>query len=180
MPPRNRKTAPVETPAPETDSSPESSDGSTTDTTETPETTASRRKKREALTGKDAVILSDFAVAEAGEAPGKQYSEPRDNPFDTAVKDSYEKDLEKDDKYLKFVTKTDAVENQARLIRASAAYFKIGSKIRVQDNGDGTATVFFRGQQRRAKKKADTTEVDTNQPVDENTDDHEQENVPAA
>lgn len=183
MPPRNRKTATTEPKvSPEAlESSDASSDGSETDTPETPETT-SRRKKREALTGKDAVILSDFSVSEPGEAPGKQYSEPRDNPFDQAIQDSYQKNLEQNDQYLKFNTSSDAVENQCRLIRASAAYFKIGSKVRVQDNGDGTATVYFRGQQRRSKKSRTADSVDTveNGEVTENEEDHEQDNVPAA
>lgn len=174
MPPRKRNTG---TSTPDAPSSLESSDASETGTTNG-ETTASRRKKREALSGKDAVILSDFVVSDAGEAPGKQYSEPRDNPFDKPLTDSYQNRLEDEDKYLKFTTNTDAVEAQARLIRASAAFLKIGSKVRVQDNGDGTATVYFRGQERRNKKpRADGT-PDTTDTDDHG--DHEQDNVPAA
>lgn len=170
MPPRKRNTG---TSTPEAQSSLESSDSSETGETAA---AASRRKKREALSGKDAVILSDFVVSEAGEAPGKQYSEPRDNPFDKPLTDSYQSRLEDDDKYLKFTTNTDAVEAQARLIRASAAYLKIGSKVRVQDNGDGTATVYFRGQARRTKPSRTTSTPDDT----DDHGDHEQENVPAA
>lgn len=205
MPPRTRKSSPENTlsetssdASPATSSTPGDpetltengvvtpvpSDVSETPAPETPVKVKSKRVKRPALKGSDAVILSGFSVADAGEAPGKGRTEARDNPFDVPVRESYEQNLEATDRYFKFKTNTDAVDAQERLIRAAAAWLKVGSKVRVEHHGDGTSTVYFRGQERRARKSKDETGpgeemADSSETTPEN-DDTPEENSPAA
>ena len=124
----------------------------------TPDAPAVEKKDRkERVTPDQAVILSDFVVAD--NAPPLVRKSTRENPFAIQVKVSYEKNLEAVDQWVAFTTTADAVENQLRLIRAAAASLEIGSAIRIgEPTATGEVMIWFRGQDRKTRKpKGDTT-----------------------
>lgn len=124
--------------------------------------------------GSDAVILGSFTKVTAAAAPKKK--QDRDNPFDEPVADSYKENLEATKEYLAFVTLTDKVDAQCKLIRSAGSFLGIGTAIRVENYGEpgvenleeGQSRIYFRGQAKIHRRKSeDVTVADSGEtPVD--------------
>lgn len=137
MPPRQKRTQSPSVPAGVTSVT---SDADDTDTTDTPKVKPI------------AVIKGSFNLVKADEVAVPVKHRPRTNPFDQPVAESYKENLEAADQWVSFTTDTEAVDDQVRLIRASANFLNIGCRVKVGADNDGETEIFFRGQERKTRK----------------------------
>ena len=149
MPPRTRKSK-AGTPVTTATVTPKANT-KTTPKADPPDDMIVEKVRKERVTAEQAVILSDFVVAE--NAPAVTRKSTKLNPFSVQVRKSYEKNLEAVDQWIAFTSTEAAADNQLRLIRAAASSMDIGSAIRVGEPDDlGNVTIWFRGQERKVRK----------------------------
>lgn len=112
-----------------------------------------RKPRKAAVKVDDVSILSEVGAVSVSDVPREARTRgTRNNPFDEHLRISYEANDEGQDVYRQVKVKSDQVDAVKALIRGAANFHDIGSKIlKEDDHGDGTATVWFRAQERRVK-----------------------------
>lgn len=119
--------------------------------TDVPVDTVKTRKPRRPTVKASALDLTIGSAPVAVPAAARVRKD-RDNPFDDVLAASYEANDEGADLSRQVVVPHAQVEDVTALIRNSANHLNIGARIfKPLDNGDGTATLQFRAQKRRAR-----------------------------